>query len=131
MTVYTNKEERERFGILLTKALKKQYPFILDIEIEQAYIQGNKFELDCLIVVTRDFIIENVKLNCSNNLTSPGIMMDSMNRGLLATYIFNDCSKKGLKFKTEEFLKLSMLLFYSLYGKNAEWYTYSVMFKMI
>jgi hypothetical protein len=24
-----------------------------------------------------------------------------------------------------------VLLFYSLHGKNAEWYTYSVMFKMI
>ena len=128
---YTNKEDREKFGRILTKALKKQYPFILDIEVGQAYITGDKFDLDCLIVVPRDFIIENVKLNCSNGFTSPKQIMDSMNRGLMATYVFNDCSKKGLKFHNDDFLTLSKLLFYSLFGEDAKWYTYSIMFKMI
>lgn len=129
--IHTNNEEKQKFGKVLTKLLSKKYPFVLDVEVEQAYIQGSKFDLDCLIVVSKEFIIENIKLNCSTGLISSREIADSMNRNLMATYMFNDCSKKGLKFNTEDFIRLSNTLFRTLFGGDSEFYTYSIMFKMI
>jgi hypothetical protein len=88
------------------------------------------FEIDCYIVVSKQFIIDNVNMNYSGNIVSPSEIRNYVRNGLIPTYAFNLASKK-IQFKIEEFIKLSQMLFYSLYGSNATTNTYSVQFKIV
>ena len=125
MVIYTNKEERERYGKVLTKILKKKYPFILDVDVyglQSTYF----FEIDCYLIVPKDFILENVKVN----QLSPVYLKDFRDNKIMPTFLFNDNSK-GLKFKTEEFLKLSRMLFLTMFGEVDEKSNYSIKFKVV
>lgn len=127
--VYTNKEEKEQFGRLLTRALKKQYPFIMGVEVDNLTGSEYRLEIDCFILVEREFMLNNLKLNCTSGLVG-GELKRYINKGEIPTFAFNECSK-NIKFKIDEFIKLTQLLFYSLYGKNGGYSTYSVVFKLV
>lgn len=120
---YTNKEEREQYGRALTGILKKKYPFILDVDVYGLQLRYF-FEIDCYLIVPKDFILENIKSSSDRQL-SLGIK-----QGIIPTYLFNDNSK-GLKFRTEEFLKLSKMLFLSMFGEVDEKSNYSIQFKFV
>ena len=128
--IYTNKKEKEEFGKLLTKALNKNFPFVIDVDVYELNSTDFMFEIDCYIVVSKQFIIDNVNMNYSGNIISPNEIKKYVSNGLMPTYAFNLASKK-IKFKIEEFIKLSQMLFYSLYGRNATTSTYSVQFKIV
>ena len=125
MAIYTNKEERERYGKVLTKLLKKKYPFILDVDV-YGLQSKNFFEIDCYLIVSKDFILENVKVN----RLSPIYLKDFRDNKIMPTFLFNDNSK-GLKFNTEEFLKLSKMLFLSMFFEVDEKNNYSIQFKVV
>jgi hypothetical protein len=128
--IYTNKKEKEEFGKLLTKSLNKNFPFVIDVEVYELNSTDFMFEIACYVVVSKQFIIDNVNMNYSGNIISPGEIKKYVSNGLMPTYAFNLASKK-IKFKIEEFIKLSQMLFYSLYGRNATTSTYSVQFKIV
>ena len=128
--IYTNKKEKEEFGKLLTKALNKNFPFVIDVDVYELNSTDFMFEIACYIVVPKQFIIDNVNMNYSGNIISPNEIKKYVSNGLIPTYAFNLASKK-IKFKIEEFIKLSQMLFYSLYGRNATTNTYSVQFKIV
>ena len=123
MATYTNKEEREQYGRALTRLLKKKFPFILDVDVyglQSRYF----FEIDCYLIVPKDFILENIKSSSDRQLNL------GIKQGIIPTYLFNDNSK-GLKFRTEEFLKLSKMLFLSMFGEVDEKSNYSIQFKIV
>ena len=123
MPIYTNKEERERYSKVLTNQLKKKYPFILDVDVyglQSTYF----FEIDCYLIVPKDFILENIKSSSDRELRL------GIKQGIIPTYLFNENSK-GLKFRTEEFLKLSRMLFLGMFGKVDEKSNYSIQFKIV
>jgi hypothetical protein len=128
--VYTNKKEKEEFGKLLTKSLNKNFPFVIDVDVYELKSTDFMFEIGCYIVVSKQFIIDNVNMNYSGNIVSPSEIRNYVRNGLIPTYAFNLASKK-IQFKIEEFIKLSQMLFYSLYGSNATTNTYSVQFKIV
>ena len=125
MVIYTNKEEREQYGRVLVGLLKKKYPFILDVDVYGLQSKGF-FEIDCYLIVSKDFILENVKVN----QLSPVYLKDLRDNKIMPTFLFNDNSK-GLKFKTEEFLKLCRMLFMSMFGEVDEKNNYSIQFKVV
>jgi len=128
--IYTNKKEKEEFGKLLTKALNKNFPFVIDVDVYDLNSTDFMFEIACYIVVPKQFIIDNINMDYSGNILSPGEIKKYVSNGLMPTFAFNLASKK-IKFKIEEFIKLSQMLFYSLYGRNATTSTYSVQFKIV
>ena len=121
MPIYTNKEEKEEYGKVLTKLLQKKFPFILNVDV-YGLASAHFFEINCFITVPRDFILSNIKSVNNKELNF------SIKEGIMPTFLFNDFSK-GVKFNTEEFLKLSKMLFLSLHGKVSENSTYSIQFK--
>ena len=123
MAIYTNKEERERYGKVLTKLLKKKYPFILDVDV-YGLQSGYFFEIDCYLIVPKDFILENIKSSSDKELRL------GIKQGIIPIYLFNENSK-GLKFRTEEFLKLSRMLFLGMFGEVDEKSNYSIQFKIV
>ena len=123
MSVYTNKEEKKEYGKVLTSLLKKQFPFILDVDVYGLESTGF-FNIDCYLIVPKDFILGNIKSNNDRRLNF------GIREGVIPTFLFNDNSKR-LKFNTEEFLKLCRLLFMSMFGEISDGNTYSVQFKMV
>ena len=123
MPIYTNKEERERYSKVLTNQLKKKYPFILDVDV-YGLQSGYFFEIDCYLIVPKDFILENIKSSSDRELRL------GIKQGIIPMYLFNENSK-GLKFRTEEFLKLSRMLFLGMFGKVDEKSNYSIQFKFV
>jgi hypothetical protein len=123
MAIYTNKEEKGQYGRVLAGLLKKKYPFILDVDV---YVLQSRyfFEIDCYLIVPKDFILENIKSSGDRQLRL------SIEHGIIPMYLFNDNSK-GLKFKTEEFLKLSRMLFLTMFGEVDEKSNYSIKFKVV
>lgn len=123
MAIYTNKEEKGQYGRVLAGLLKKKYSFILDVDV---YVLQSRyfFEIDCFLIVPKDFILENIKSSGDRQLRL------SIEHGIIPMYLFNDNSK-GLKFKTEEFLKLSRMLFLTMFGEVDEKSNYSIKFKVV
>jgi len=124
MATYTNKEEREQYGRALTGLLKKKYPFILDVDVYILRDYGSFFEIDCYLIVSKDFILENIKSSSDRELRL------GIKQGIIPIYLFNENSK-GLKFRTEEFLKLSRMLFLAMFGEVDEKSNYSIQFKIV
>jgi len=123
MATYTNKEEREQYGRALTGLLKKKHPFILGVDVYILEDYGSFFEINCFLIVSKDFILQNVKLNNSE-------MRFRVEINEIPTYLFNDHSK-GLKFNTDEFLKLCRMLFSSMFGGVSDKNNYSIQFKVV
>lgn len=126
-TIHTNIEEKKQYSKILTKALKKQFPFILDVSVDQLSVSHSLFDIDCLIHVPKDFILENVNPNYDGGMVSSSEIKKYINKGIMPTFAFNAASKK-IKFNTEEFLKLARLLFHSMFGKYSEYSRYSIEF---
>ena len=124
MATYTNKEEREQYGKVLTKLLQKKYPFILGIDVYILKNYGSFFEIDCFLIVPKDFILQNIKSSSDRQLRI------GIKQGIIPMYLFNDHSK-GIKFNTNEFLKLCKMLFMSMFGEVDEKSNYSIQFKIV
>ena len=123
MATYTNKEEREQYGRTLTGLLKKKYPFILDVDVYILKNYDSFFEINCFLIVSKDFILQNVKLNNSE-------IRFRVEVNEIPVYLFNDHSK-GIKFNTNEFLKLCKMLFMSMFGEVSDKNNYSIQFKIV
>lgn len=129
MATYTNKEERGQYGKLLTGLLKKKYPFILGVDVYILKDYGSFFEIDLFLIVSKDFILENIELN-GTKARSSELLQWRIEVNEIPTYLFNDHSK-GLKFNTDEFLKLCRMLFMSMFGEVSDKNNYSVQFKVV
>ncbi len=130
MSYYTDKKEKEEFGNLLTKYLKKHYSFIKGVEVSELKLQGIGVDIECFIMVEKEFILENIKLDCTSGFLSKGELKKYISIGEVPTFAFNICSK-NIQFKTKEFMKLVGLLFHLMFQKESQFVSYSVVFKLI
>jgi len=130
MSYYTDKKEKEEFGKLLTKYLKKHYSFIKGVEVSELKLQGIGVDIECFIMVEKEFILENIKLDCTSGFLSKGELKKYISIGEVPTFAFNICSK-NIQFKTKEFMKLVGLLFHSMFQQESQFVSYSVVFKLI
>jgi hypothetical protein len=130
MSYYTDKKEKEEFGNLLTKYLKKHYSFIKGVEVSELKLQGIGVDIECFIMVEKEFILENIKLDCTSGFLSKGELKKYISIGEVPTFAFNICSK-NIQFKTKEFMKLVGLLFHSMFQQESQFVSYSVVFKLI
>jgi len=130
MSYYTDKKEKEEFGNLLTKYLKKHYSFIKGVEVSELKLQGIGVDIECFIMVEKEFILENIKLDCTSGFLSKGELKKYISIGEVPTFAFNICSK-NIQFKTKEFMKLVGLLFHSMFQQESQFGSYSVVFKLI
>jgi hypothetical protein len=130
MSYYTDKKEKEEFGNLLTKYLKKHYSFVKGVEVSELKLQGIGVDIECFIMVEKEFILENIKLDCTSGFLSKGELKKYISIGEVPTFAFNICSK-NIQFKTKEFMKLVGLLFHSMFQQESQFVSYSVVFKLI
>jgi len=130
MYYLTSKEEKEEFGKLLTRYLQKHYSFIKGVEVSDLRLQGIRVDIECFIMVEKEFILENIKLDCTSGFLSKGELKRYISIGEVPTFAFNICSK-NIQFKTKEFMKLVGLLFHSMFQQESQFVSYSVVFKLI